>query len=41
MTDDYLTAVLEEAEYVAEQHDQIAWTLDNQPYKYLRYAILG
>ena len=40
MTDDYLTAVLEEAEHVAEQHDQVARTTDNQAHEYLRYAVL-
>lgn len=40
MTDDYLTTVLEEAEHVAEQHDQVARTTDNQPHEYLRYAVL-
>ncbi|ERG97302.1 MAG: hypothetical protein J07HQW2_03788 [Haloquadratum walsbyi J07HQW2] len=40
MTDDYLTTVLEEAEHVAEQHDQIARTADNEAHEYLRYAVL-
>ena len=40
MTDDYLTTVLEEAEHVAEQHDQVARTTDNQAHEYLRYAVL-
>ena len=40
MTDDYLTTVLEEAEHVAEQHDQVARTADNQAHEYLRYAVL-
>ena len=31
---------LEEAEHVAEQHDQVARTTDNQAHEYLRYAIL-
>jgi hypothetical protein len=30
MTDDYLTTILEEAEHIAEQHDQVARTTDNQ-----------
>jgi hypothetical protein len=30
MVDDYLTMVLEEAGHVAEQHDQVARTTDNQ-----------
>ena len=29
MTDDYLTTVLEEAEHVAKQYDQVARTTDN------------
>jgi hypothetical protein len=40
MTDRYLTTVLKEAEHVAEQHDQIARTVDNQAHEYLRYAVL-
>jgi hypothetical protein len=40
MTDDYLTTVLEEAEHVAERHDQVARTVDNQAHEYLRYAVL-
>ena len=40
MTDDYLTTVLEEAEHVAKQHDQVACTTDNQAQEYLRYAVL-
>jgi hypothetical protein len=40
MTNDYLTTVLEEAEHVAEQHDQIARTADNEAHEYLRYAVL-
>ena len=40
MIDDYLTTVLEEAEHVAEQHDQVARTTDNQAHEYLRYAVL-
>jgi hypothetical protein len=36
MTELYLTTVLEEAEYVAEQHDQVARTTDNQAHEYLR-----
>jgi len=40
MTDDYLTTILEEAEHVAEQHDQVARTTDNQAHEYLRYAVL-
>jgi hypothetical protein len=40
MTEPYLTTVLEEAEHVAEQHDQVARTTDNQAHEYLRYAIL-
>jgi len=40
MTDRYLITVLEEAEYVAEQHHQVARTADNQVHEYLRYAVL-
>jgi len=40
MTDRYLTTVLKEAEHVAEQHDQVARTTDNQAHEYLRYAVL-
>ena len=40
MLDDYLTAILEEGEHVAEQHDQVARTTDNQAHEYLRYAAL-
>ncbi len=40
MTDPDLTTVLEEAEHVAEQHDQVARTTDNQAHEYLRYAVL-
>ena len=40
MTDDYLTTILEEAEHVAEQHDQVARTTDNQAHEYLRYTVL-
>jgi len=41
MTDRYLTTVLKEAERVAEQHDQVARTADNnQAHEYLRYAVL-
>jgi len=40
MTKPYLTTVLEEAEHVAEQHNQVARTTDNQAYEYLRYAVL-
>ncbi|MCD2201550.1 hypothetical protein LPA44_16920 [Halobacterium sp. KA-4] len=40
MTEPYLTTVLVEAEHVAEQHDQVARTTDNQAHEYLRYAVL-
>jgi hypothetical protein len=40
MTEPYLTTVREEAEHVAEQHDQVARTTDNQAHEYLRYAVL-
>ncbi len=39
MTEPHLTTVLEEAEHVAEQHDQVARTTENQAHKYLRYAV--
>ena len=41
MADVYLTTVLEEAEHVAEQHDQVARTTDKQAHEYLRYAVFG
>ena len=41
MIDQYLTAVLDEAERVADQHDQVARSIDNSVHEYLRYAILG
>jgi hypothetical protein len=40
MTDDYLTTILEEAKLIAEQHDQVARTTDNQAHEDLRYAVL-
>ena len=40
MTDDNLTTILEEAEHVAEQHDQVARTTDTQAHAYLRYVVL-
>ena len=40
MSDPYLSAVLEEAERVAEQHDQIARSTDHPAHEYLRYAFL-
>ena len=39
MAEDYLTTILEEAEHVAEQHDQVA-TADSQAREWLRYAVL-
>ncbi len=33
MTGRYLTTVLEEAAHVAEQHDQVARTTDNQAHE--------
>ncbi len=40
MTDQYLTTVLEEAERVAEHHDQVARSSKNPYHEYLRYAVL-
>ena len=40
MTEPYLTTVLREAEHVADQHNQVARTTDNQAHEYLRYAVL-
>jgi hypothetical protein len=40
MSDPYLSAVLDEAERVAEQHDQIARSTDDPAHEYLRYAVL-
>jgi len=39
-TDRYLDGSQGEAERVAEQHDQVARTADNQTHEYLRYAVL-
>ena len=40
MTDRYLTIVLDEAERVAEHHEQVAQSSDNPNHEYLRYAVL-
>jgi hypothetical protein len=40
MTDQYLTTVLDEAERVAEHHDQVAQSTDHPEHEYLRYAVL-
>jgi hypothetical protein len=40
MSDPYLCAVLDEAERVPEQHDQIARSTDDTAHEYLRYAVL-
>ena len=40
MTDRYLTTVLDEAERVAEHHDQVAQSSDHPEHEYLRYAVL-
>lgn len=40
MTGQYLTTVLDEAERVAEYHDQVAQSSDNPNHEYLRYAVL-
>jgi len=40
MSELYLSAVLDEAERVAEQHDQIARSADDPAHEYLRYAVL-
>ena len=40
MSEPYLSAVLGEAERVAEQHDQIARSTDHPAHEYLRYAVL-
>ena len=40
MTDQYLTTVLDEAERVAEHHEQVAQSSDNPNHEYLRYAVL-
>ena len=40
MTDRYLTTVLDEAERVAEHHEQVAQSSDNPNHEYLRYAVL-
>jgi hypothetical protein len=40
MTESYLTTILEEADPVAEQYDQVTGTTDNQAHDYLRNAVL-
>ena len=40
MTDQYLTTVLDEAERVAEHHEQVAQSSDHPEHEYLRYAVL-
>ena len=40
MTDRYLTTVLDEAERVAEHHEQVTQSSDNPNHEYLRYAVL-
>jgi len=40
MSDPYLSVVIEEAERVAEQHDQIARSTEHPAHEYLRYAVL-
>ena len=40
MTDRYLTTVLDDAERVAEHHEQVAQSSDNPNHEYLRYAVL-
>ncbi len=40
MTDQYLTTVLDDAERVAEHHEQVAQSSDNPEHEYLRYAVL-
>ena len=40
MSDRYLSAVLEEAEQIATQHEQVAHSAENSAHEYLRYAIL-
>ena len=40
MSEPYLSAVLDETERVAEQHDQIARSTDDPAHEYLRYAVL-
>jgi len=40
MNNPYLTAVLNEAEQVAQQHDKIARSTDDPAHEYLRYAVL-
>jgi hypothetical protein len=40
MSEPYLSAVLEKAERVAEQHSQIARSTDHPAHEYLRYAVL-
>jgi len=40
MTEPYLSAVLNEAERVAKQHDQVARSTDDPAHEYLRYGVL-
>ncbi|MDS0280178.1 hypothetical protein NDI85_20545 [Halomicroarcula sp. S1AR25-4] len=40
MTEPYLSAVLNEAERVAKQHDQVARSTDAPAHEYLRYGVL-
>lgn len=40
MTDRYLTTALEEAESVAEQHEQVTRTTDTHAHEYLRSAVI-
>ncbi len=40
MIDRYLTTVLDEAERVAEHHEQVAQSSDHPEHEYLRYAVL-
>ena len=40
MTDRYPPIVLDEAERVAEHHEQVAQSSDNPNHEYLRYAVL-
>jgi len=40
MTEPYLSAVLNEAERVAKQHDHVARSTDTPAHEYLRYGVL-
>ena len=40
MTGRYLSTLLEEAEQIATNHEQVAHSTENAAHEYLRYAVL-